>query len=34
MGWKRRYGLEEYNEWGGKADKYMKRIMSGMERQL
>jgi hypothetical protein len=34
MGWKGRYGLEENNEWGGKAGMDWKKIMSGVERQV
>jgi hypothetical protein len=34
MGWKGRYGFEENNEWSGKTCKDLKRIMSGVERQV
>ncbi len=34
MGWKGRFGFEENNEWGGKAGKDLKRIMSVVERQV
>jgi hypothetical protein len=34
VGWKGRFGFEENNEWGGKAGKDLKRIMSGVERHV
>jgi hypothetical protein len=34
VGWKVSYEFEVNNEWSGKAGKYLKRIMSGVERQV
>jgi hypothetical protein len=34
MGWKGSYEFEDNNDWGGKAGLGLKKIMSGVERQV